>query len=322
TMSNHHDTGYKELFSYPELVRQLIEGFAPPEVAAMMDFATLTDHSGSYITPLFGEKFEDKVWSVEVKWDGTRQRVFVYLLLEFQSTVDHRLPIRMLHYVACFYDHLIKTHVTTARKGMPPIFPVVLYNGSKRWTAREDIYRMIRPEPPGFMRVYQPHLRYYLVNESAFSEEELAERDTPLSGIFEVEKASKDVDALQEAVQRLAARIRAHPEKARLDEVITRWLKRHLKRLGAEAEKALEQVNSLVEDNAMLAENLQTWAERERQKGEAVGLQKGRQEGRQENARETAINLLALGLLDDHQIAQTTGLPLDEVKALRSDQPH
>ena len=147
-MSNHHDTGYKELFSYPELVRQLIEGFAPPEVAAMMDFATLTDHSGSYITPLFGEKFEDKVWSVEVKWDGARQRVFVYLLIEFQSTVDHRLPIRMLHYVACFYDHLIKTHVTTARKGMPPIFPVVLYNGSKRWTAREDIYRMIRPEPP------------------------------------------------------------------------------------------------------------------------------------------------------------------------------
>ncbi|MCG5505425.1 transposase, partial [Ectothiorhodospira variabilis] len=128
------------------------------------------------------------------------------------------------------------------------------------------------------------------------------------------------------AVQRLAARIRAHPEKSRLDEVITRWLKRHLKRLGAEAEKALEQVNSLVEDNAMLAENLQTWAEKERQKGEAVGLQKGEQiglqRGRQENARETAINLLALGLLDDHQIAQTTGLSLSEVKALRSDQPH
>ncbi|MCG5495517.1 hypothetical protein [Ectothiorhodospira variabilis] len=168
---------------------------------------------------------------------------------------------------------------------------------------------MIRPEPPGFMRVYQPHLRYYLVNESAFSEEELAQRDTPLSGILEVEKASKDADALQEAVQHLAARIRAHPEKARLDEVITRWLKRHLKRLGAEAEKALEQVNSLVEDNAMLAENLQTWAEKERQKGE--------QRGRQENARETAINLLALGLLDDDQIAQTTGLPLDEVKLCR-----
>ncbi|WP_412851384.1 Rpn family recombination-promoting nuclease/putative transposase [Ectothiorhodospira shaposhnikovii] len=315
-MANHHDSGYKELFSYPELVQQLIEGFAPPEVSAMMDFSTLKDHSGNYITPLFNEKFEDKVWSVEVTWDGIRQQVFVYLLLEFQSTVDHRLPIRMLHYVACFYDHLIKTKVTTARKGMPPIFPVVLYNGSKRWTAREDIYQMVRPEPPGFLRVYQPHLRYYLVDESRFSDEELAQRDTPLSGVFGVENASKDLQALQMAVDRLVASIQAHPEKARLDKVITRWLKRHLKRLEADIE--LDRINSLVEDKAMLAENLETWAEKERQKGRL----EGRQEGRQENARETAINLLKLGVLTDEQVAQSTGLSLAEVKALQSDQSH
>nr|WP_274521800.1 Rpn family recombination-promoting nuclease/putative transposase [Halorhodospira halochloris] len=63
-----------------------------------------------------------------------------------QSTVDHSLPIRLLHYVACFYDHLIKTKMTTARQGMPPIFPVVIYNSSRRWAAQEDIYRMIRPQ--------------------------------------------------------------------------------------------------------------------------------------------------------------------------------
>ncbi|MCG5496061.1 MULTISPECIES: hypothetical protein [Ectothiorhodospira] len=51
-----------------------------------------------------------------------------------------------------------------------------------------------------------------------------------------------------------------------------------------------------------------------RQEGEEIGLQKGQ--------RLAAINLLKLGLLEDQQIAQTTGLPLDEVKALRSDQPH
>ena len=28
-MTKHHDTGYKELFSHPEFVQQLIEGFAP-----------------------------------------------------------------------------------------------------------------------------------------------------------------------------------------------------------------------------------------------------------------------------------------------------
>ena len=51
--TNHHDTGYKELFSHPEFVQQLVEGFAPNEIASLMDFSTLKNHSGNYITPLF-----------------------------------------------------------------------------------------------------------------------------------------------------------------------------------------------------------------------------------------------------------------------------
>jgi hypothetical protein len=88
---NHHDTGYKALFSHPEFVQQLIEGFAPPEIAQLMDFSTLENHSGNYPdkggTPLFQEKIEDRVWSVQVSWNGLRLRIFLYLLLEFQSTV-------------------------------------------------------------------------------------------------------------------------------------------------------------------------------------------------------------------------------------------
>jgi len=64
--NNQHDTGYKELFSYPEFVQQLMEGFAPPEIAQLMNFSTLKNHSGNYITPLFEEKFEDVVWSVRI----------------------------------------------------------------------------------------------------------------------------------------------------------------------------------------------------------------------------------------------------------------
>jgi hypothetical protein len=30
-----------------------------------MDFSTLQNHSGNYITPLFEEKFEDVVWSTK-----------------------------------------------------------------------------------------------------------------------------------------------------------------------------------------------------------------------------------------------------------------
>ena len=142
--TNHHDTGYKELFSHPEFVQQLVEGFAPNEIASLMDFSTLRSHSGNYITPLFEERFEDVVWSVEVTWEGITQRVFLYILLEFQSKVDSRMPLRLMHYVACFYDHLLKTREAKVRQGLPPIFPMVLYNGSQRWSACQDIYDMVQ----------------------------------------------------------------------------------------------------------------------------------------------------------------------------------
>ncbi|XGA80323.1 Rpn family recombination-promoting nuclease/putative transposase [Halomonas sp. CH40] len=129
--SHHHDTGYKELFSHPEFVQQLMEGFAPPEIAGLMDFTTLEKQNGHYITPLFEEKIEDVVWSVEVTWQGVTQRVFLYILLEFQSSVDRTMPIRLMHYVACFYSELLKQKKITPSQGLPPVFPVVLYNGSK-----------------------------------------------------------------------------------------------------------------------------------------------------------------------------------------------
>ena len=98
TTYHYHDTGYKELFSYPEFVQQLIEGFAPADMAALMDFSTLKNHSGNYITPLFEEKFEDVVWSVQITWQGITQEIypglFMSMLIEHREAPGcwHRLP--------------------------------------------------------------------------------------------------------------------------------------------------------------------------------------------------------------------------------------
>lgn len=48
-MASHHDTGYKELFSHPEFVEQLIDGFAPNDIAALMDFSTLQQQNGNNV---------------------------------------------------------------------------------------------------------------------------------------------------------------------------------------------------------------------------------------------------------------------------------
>jgi len=48
----------------------------------------------------------------------------------------------------------------------------------------------------------------------------------------------------------------------------------------------------------------------------------GRMEGRMETMRETARKLIAMNILTDAQIAQASGLPEEEVKALHSGIKH
>ncbi|WP_163649494.1 hypothetical protein [Modicisalibacter sp. 'Wilcox'] len=64
----------------------------------------------------------------------------------------------------------------------------------------------------------------------------------------------------------------------------------------------------------MLAENLENWAQKERQEGEQVGVEKTK--------RATAQNLIKLGVLSDEQIAEATALPLAKVQALHLDDKH
>lgn len=64
----------------------------------------------------------------------------------------------------------------------------------------------------------------------------------------------------------------------------------------------------------MLAENLENWAQKERQEG--------RQEGQLEARQQTALNLIKLGVLSDEQIAEATGLAVADVQVLRTEDQH
>ena len=137
---------------------------------------------------------------------------------------------------------------------------------------------------------------------------------TALSGVFSIETDRK---GLQQAVDRIVAIIQASPDKERIDNIITRWLKRHLQRLGAKAN--LDQLTSLMEDKDMLAENLENWAQQERQAGIEKGTKLGIEQGTKLGIEKTARNLLKLGVLSNEQIAEVTGLDLEDIAKLQTE---
>ena len=61
---------------------------------------------------------------------------WLVLLLEFQSSSDPWMALRVMVYAGLLWQHLVKEKRLPPDGKLPPILPVVLYNGDRRWTAR------------------------------------------------------------------------------------------------------------------------------------------------------------------------------------------
>lgn len=56
-----HDHGYKLLFSYPEMVADLLRGFVREAWVQQLDFSTLERIDGSYISDDLRERHDDVI---------------------------------------------------------------------------------------------------------------------------------------------------------------------------------------------------------------------------------------------------------------------
>ena len=80
---------------------------------------------------------------------GVTQRVFLYILLEFQSLVDRTMHIRLLRYAACCYSKkLLKQKFITPGQDLPPVFPVVLYNLRPKQSGATGATEPVHEYPP------------------------------------------------------------------------------------------------------------------------------------------------------------------------------
>lgn len=144
-MRKPHDSSYKLLFSEPEMIVDLLQGFVHEPWVNTLDFSTLEKVSGSYVSDDLRSREDDVIWRVRCQdsW------IYVYLLIEFQSSIDRYMAVRLMSYMGLLYQDLIKTQKPSGDTLLPPIFPVVLYNGEKRWDAATELKDLIVSLPGG-----------------------------------------------------------------------------------------------------------------------------------------------------------------------------
>jgi hypothetical protein len=155
-----HDSGYKLLFSHPEMVRDLLRDWVPGDWVREADFSTLERVNGSYVADSQKQRHDDMVWRLRLRdrW------LWVYLLLEFQSATDDWMALRMMIYLGLLAQDLVKRGELAEGK-LPPILPLVLYNGQPPWRAAVEVGDLFAPAPPG-LDAFRPRLSYHLIDEA------------------------------------------------------------------------------------------------------------------------------------------------------------
>ena len=114
-MATRYDAAWKLLFSYPVMPHDLLAEFVPRAWVEHLDLSKSTDRSGSLVNNGLLQRHQDVVREVPFR-DRTGS---VLVALEFQSTVDPTMAVRMLVYTAMHYQGRLRRRESPGKQ-VPP----------------------------------------------------------------------------------------------------------------------------------------------------------------------------------------------------------
>ena len=123
--------------------------------------------------------------------------LYVLVLLEFQSSVDRTMAVRILAYTALLYQDLLRT----SSDPLPPVLPIVLHHGCERCTAPEAVSGLALP-PGEFLAPHQPAQRYFLLNVRDHTGSLLPAGRNLMAALIRLERSRsmKDVEAVSDTL--------------------------------------------------------------------------------------------------------------------------
>ncbi len=269
-----HDSSYRLIFSHPEIIEELLRDFVPEEWVQRIDFGTLEKLNASYVSDDLRDRAGDVIWRVKAQdsW------LYIYLLIEFQSRNDRWMALRLLVYIGLLHQDLIKSGRIQPGGLLPPVFPIVVYNGERRWTARQEFSELVEPARGG-LQAYCPSLRYFLLDEGRVPAAELVHSEGTLADIIRLESSPEPL-AVRQIVGRLSKRLR-EPRYDSLRRTLTVWISRVVLRQMVPGEE-IPELSELQEIDNMLAERVARWTEQWKREGLEAGRLEGIREGRKE----------------------------------------
>ena len=267
-----HDAAWKRLFDLPIVVEHLLRAFVG-EVAGVLDLGSLRELSASWAGADAEQRHGDAVWRVPYA-DGTGRSLV--LLLEFQSTVDQDMAMRVLRYQGMAFDALRRQGELDA-DGELRLLSVVVYSGAVRWKAPGGATRVTVDQNGEVLRS-QPYL---LLDTGQAAQDDLPADDI-VAAVFHLDNAPSADDAVNRVwspAGRLSERLEAAERDAVLGALID-WLAITLpKGPDGQAEVAVAGVLRMARNALLNREAGMTRLARRAREWEAEWLRQGTERG-------------------------------------------
>ena len=182
------------------------------------------------------------------------------------------MALRMMEYVSQLALQIAREHkkYDLPEGRIPPILPIVLYNGLPRWNAATDVADCFI-DPPDGLEAFLPKLRYLLLDEQRLQQSRTEEIRNFADAVFRME-ANRSNDKILAVIEALTEMLNA-PEMEALQRVFNVWTMGLLQRHAPDTEtsKKLKKIKNIFKERKMAEAIYESWGDAYQKKGEKKG---------------------------------------------------
>ena len=265
------DPIYKRLYAFARMVEDLLRSLFGTDLDA--DYRSLEKLPAEYVGNALQQRRGDTAWRLRARGADGWLRVLV--MLEFQSTTDTAMALRVMEYTALLYGELLRRGI--AKPGaLPPVLPVVLYNGDAPWKPATEMRDLIAAPSP-LLAPYQPSQRHFVLDQRRAEAEDFKLHELTWT-VAQLEQSSTAADLAR--IGRRLTGLLAGAGEVELRRTFAHWLWALGRSLVGSGPAPMPPEDVNLEDVAMsLEERVAQWRKPYIEQGIQQGIEQGRQEG-------------------------------------------
>ncbi len=131
---------FQKTFSRPEVIIPFLRHHLPPAQAQQLDYDSLVLKPGSFVGQALSQTHSDLLFHARLLGG---ENLFLYIVLEHQSTPDLWMPLRLLRSAVEIWNGESRDNQTTH---LTPVVPFVVSQGPQRWQTSTEFADLFSPD--------------------------------------------------------------------------------------------------------------------------------------------------------------------------------